>query len=101
MSRLVPVLDDKDVVERLRLSVKSAGGQSAFAKLTGLDRVHLNLVLAGKRLPTWSIIDALSLGVVYVALDQPDGLAVRKQRPGAAMVPRKRSDRSRPTRRPK
>ena len=92
MSRLVPVLDDKDVVERLRLSVKSAGGQSAFAKLTGLDRVHLNLVLAGKRLPTWSIIDALSLGVVYVALDQPDGLAVRKQRPGAAMVPRKRSN---------
>ena len=82
MSRLVPVLDDKDVVERLRLSVKRAGGQSAFAKLTGLDRVHLNPVLAGKRLPTWSIIDALGLGVVYVALDQPDGLAVRKQRPG-------------------
>ena len=31
MSRLVRVLDDKDVVERLRSIVKSAGGQSAFA----------------------------------------------------------------------
>ena len=101
MSRLVRVLDDKDVVERLHSSVNRAGGQSAFAKQTGVNRAHLNLVLTGKRLPTWSIINALSLGVVYVALDQSDGLAVRKLRPGAAMVSRKRTDWSRPTRRPK
>jgi hypothetical protein len=31
-----------------------------------------------KRLPSWSIIDALDLGVVYVPLDQYDDLAVRK-----------------------
>jgi DNA-binding phage protein len=78
MSRLVRVLDDNDVVESLRSSVKKAGGQSAFARQTGIDRTHLNHTLTGKRLPSWSIIDALNLGVVYVALDQYDGLAVRK-----------------------
>jgi DNA-binding phage protein len=81
MSRLVRVLDDNDVVERLRSSVRRAGGQSAFARQTRLDRTHLNHVLTGKRLPSWSIIDALNLGVVYVPLDQSNGLAVRKLRP--------------------
>jgi hypothetical protein len=78
MPRLVRVFDDKDVVERLRLSVKKAGGQSAFARQTALSRTHLNRALNGKRLPSWSIIDALNLGVVYVSLVQYDGLAVRK-----------------------
>jgi DNA-binding phage protein len=78
MSRLVRVLDDNDVVECLRSSVKMAGGQSAFARQTGIDRTHLNHTLTGKRLPSWSIIDALNLGVVYVTLNQYDGLAVRK-----------------------
>ena len=81
MSRLVRVLDDKDVVDRLRSIVEKAGGQSAFARQKGLDRTHLNHVLNGKRLPSWSIIGALNLGVVYVALGQYDGLAVRKLRP--------------------
>jgi len=84
MSRLVRVLDDNDVVERLRLSVKRAGGQSAFARQTGIDRTHLNHVLNGKRLPSWSIIDALNLGIVFVALDQYDGIAARKLRPRGA-----------------
>ena len=81
MSRLVRVLDDKDLVERLHSSVKMAGGQSAFARRTGVDRAHLNLVLTGKRLPTSSILKALNLGIVYVVLDQSAGLAARKQRP--------------------
>ena len=91
MSRLVRVLDDNDVVERLRLSVKRAGGQSAFARQTGVSRAHLNRVLSGKRLPSRSIINALNLGVVYVALDQSAGLPVRKLRPRRATVSRKRS----------
>src|SRR5580704_4211329 len=81
MSRLVRVLDDKDVVERLRLIVKRAGGQSAFARQTGVDRAVLNHVLTGKRLPTSSILKALNLGIVYVALGQSVGLAVRKLPP--------------------
>jgi hypothetical protein len=80
MSRLVRVLDDKDVIELLHSSVKKAGGQVAFAHETGVDRAHLNMVLNGKRPPTWSIIDALNLGVVYVALDQSAGLALGKLR---------------------
>jgi hypothetical protein len=96
------VLDDKDVVERLLSKVRKAGGQSAFARQSGVDRAHLNLVLTGKRLPTWSIIKALNLGVVYVALNQSNGLAVAKlgprHRPGIA---RKHTHRSRPTRRQK
>jgi DNA-binding phage protein len=78
MSRLIRALDDNDVVERLRYSVEKAGGQSAFAGQTGIDRTHLNHTLTGKRLPSWSIVDALNLGVVYVPLGQYDGLAVRK-----------------------
>ena len=81
MSQLVRALDDKDVVEQLRLRVKRAGGQSAFARQTGVDRTHLNHVLNGRRLPSWTIIDALNLGIVYVALDRYGGLAVRKLRP--------------------
>jgi DNA-binding phage protein len=81
MSRLVRVLNDKDVVERLHSSVNRAGGQSEFARQTGVNRVHLNLVLTGKRLPTSSIIKVLNLGIVYVALEQSAGLAVRKLRP--------------------
>ena len=48
MSRLVRVLDDKDVVERLRSSAKKAGGQSAYSRQTGLDRTDLNHTLTGK-----------------------------------------------------
>jgi DNA-binding phage protein len=82
MPRLVRALDDKDVVERLRLSVKKAGGQSAFARQTGLDRAHVNHVLSGRRLPSWSIIDALNLGVVYVDLDQYEGRKLQLRRLG-------------------
>ena len=81
MSRLVRVLDGKDVLERLHSSVKRAGGQTAFASKTGVNRVHLNLVLTGKRLPTSSILKVLNLGIVYVALNQSARLAVRKLGP--------------------
>jgi DNA-binding phage protein len=81
MSRIVRVLDDKDVVERLRSIVKRAGGQTAFARQTGVDRTYLNHLLTGKRLPTSSILRALNLGIVYVALGKSVGLAVRKMRP--------------------
>jgi DNA-binding phage protein len=79
--RLVRVLDDKDVVERLHSSVKRAGGQSVFARRTGVDWANLNHVLTGKRLPTSSILKALNLGIVYVALGQSASLAVRKLPP--------------------
>jgi DNA-binding phage protein len=72
MARLARVLDDRDVVELLHSSVKKAGGQVAVAHETGVERSHLNMVLNGKRLPSWSIVDALNLHIVYVR-KLPDG----------------------------
>ena len=62
----IHVLDDDDVLKLLHARVKSAGGQIAFSKQTGVERSHLNMVLNGKRRLSPSIIDALNLRVVYV-----------------------------------
>jgi hypothetical protein len=59
------VFDDDDVLKLLHSHVKSAGGQIAFSKQTGIERSHLNMVLNGKRRLSPSIIDALNLRVVY------------------------------------
>jgi len=57
--------DDDDVLKLLHSRVKSAGGQSAFARQTGVDRAHLNKVLNGMKPPALSILDALNLRIVY------------------------------------
>ena len=62
------VFDDDDVLKLLHSSVKSAGGQVAFSKQTGIERTHLNMVLNGKRPLSPSIIDALNLRVVYAPI---------------------------------
>ena len=59
------VFDDDEVLKLLHSSVKSAGGQIAFSKTTGVERSHLNMVLNGRRRLSPSIIDALNLRVVY------------------------------------
>ena len=64
----IRVLDDDDVLKLLHARVKSAGGQIAFSKLTGVERSHLNMVLNGKRRLSPSIIDALNLRVVYAPI---------------------------------
>jgi hypothetical protein len=43
------VFDQVEVVELLRAAVDREGSQSAFARRHGLDRVHLNMILNGKR----------------------------------------------------
>jgi DNA-binding phage protein len=45
------VFEDDDVLKLLHSRVKSAGGQSAFAKETGVERTYLNHVLKGKKPP--------------------------------------------------
>jgi hypothetical protein len=52
---------------RLHEVVDRAGGQSAWARQTGVDRVHLNKVLRGKRPFTRSVLQALKLREVYTA----------------------------------
>ena len=66
-SRVTKLLDEKDVLRLLREDVDKAGGQSAWARQTGVDRVHLNKVLRGKRPLTRTILQALKLKKVYTA----------------------------------
>ena len=59
-------LDLKDVVRLLRSEVERAGGQTAWAKKTGLQRAIINRVLNNQEPPTKKIIRALKLRVVFV-----------------------------------
>ena len=61
------VFNDNEVLQLLRAAVKREGGQSAFAKDHGLDRVLINMILNGKRPVSSSVAKALGLRKVYVA----------------------------------
>ena len=61
------VLNNDDVLDLLRASVKREGGQTAFAKHHGINRTHLNMVLRGKRPMGHAVADALGLRTVYIA----------------------------------
>jgi len=60
------ILTAKDVVRLLRQMVAEAGGQSAWARKTGIHRSVINMVLQEQRAPTKAIINALQLEVVYL-----------------------------------
>jgi hypothetical protein len=60
------MLDLDDVVCLLRSEVSRAGGQAAWAKATGVNRVLVNRVLNGQRPPTKKMINALGLRTVFV-----------------------------------
>jgi hypothetical protein len=60
------MLDIDDVVCLLRSEVSRAGGQAAWAKATGVNRVLVNRVLNGQRPPTKKMISALELRTVFV-----------------------------------
>ena len=64
---MTKLLDEKDVLRLLREDVDKAGGQSAWARQMGVDRVYLNKVLRGKRPLSAKIIQALRLKKVYTA----------------------------------
>jgi hypothetical protein len=55
----------KDVVRLLRQQVAETGGQSAWAKKTGIHRTLVNKVLQGQKPLTKSILNALRLETVY------------------------------------
>ena len=55
------LLDESDVLRLLREDVDRAGGQSAWARRSGVNRVHLNKVLNAKRPLTSTIVKALKL----------------------------------------
>ena len=67
LGRHALVFDEDDIVHLLRAAVEREGGQSAFAKHHGLDRVLINMILNGKRPVSSSVAKALGLRKVYVA----------------------------------
>jgi DNA-binding transcriptional regulator YdaS (Cro superfamily) len=60
-----PLDDDDDVLKLLHSRVKSAGGQSAFAKQSGVSREHLNRVLNGRMRFGSAILGVLNLRMAY------------------------------------
>jgi DNA-binding phage protein len=67
------LLDESDVLRLLREDVERAGGQSAWARRSGIDRGHLNRVLNGRRPPSPNIVQALKLKKVFVADERKQG----------------------------
>ena len=48
--RTAVVFDDNDVVDLLRIAIEREGGQSAFARHSGVNRTYSNRVMSGKDL---------------------------------------------------
>jgi DNA-binding phage protein len=59
-------LELKDVIRLLRSEVERAGGQTAWAKKTGVHRSTINMVLHDRLPPPKKIIRALQLRTVFV-----------------------------------
>ena len=60
------VFEDNDVVDLLRITIEREGGQSAFARHSGVNRTYLNRVLNGKAPVYDTIAEALGLRRVYI-----------------------------------
>ena len=60
-------LELKDVIGLLRSKVERAGGQTAWAEKTGINRTIINRVLNDREPPTKKIIRALKLRMVFVS----------------------------------
>ena len=59
-------LDDKDVIRLLKAEVERTGCQSAFARITGLNRNNINQILGGKRPMSKRVMRILKLRRVYI-----------------------------------
>jgi hypothetical protein len=92
-------LEYKDVMRLLRSEIERAGGQTAWAKMAGVDRPDLNKALGWTKPLSKSVIKALNLRIVYAP--NPNGSVPEKKaparkavRPGNAI---RREKRARPT----
>jgi hypothetical protein len=63
---MTEILEKRDVQRLLEEAVKSAGGQSAWARKARIERSYVNYELRGKRAPSKSILTALGLKIVYI-----------------------------------
>lgn len=55
------MLDEHDVIERLRVAVDQAGGQRAFARSIGVTAAYVNDMLRGRRSVGAKVLDALGI----------------------------------------
>jgi hypothetical protein len=74
----------RDVLELLRREIDRVGGQSEWARQTGIDRSLINRVLNARRLPTSQLCRALGLEWVVVRHavrgdDEPESSIVSKR----------------------
>jgi hypothetical protein len=65
LGRSALVFGDDEIVDLLRATVESEGGQVAFAKHHHINRTYLNMVLSGKRPVGDAVAEALGLHKVY------------------------------------
>jgi DNA-binding phage protein len=56
----------EDAMDLLRSEINQAGGQSAWARRTGINWSTLNKTLNGQKPPTKTIFKALNLCLVFV-----------------------------------
>jgi DNA-binding transcriptional regulator YdaS (Cro superfamily) len=57
----VKILNIEDVLELLRLDIDRVGGQSEWARQTGVSRMQINRALNGRRMPPSHLCQALGL----------------------------------------
>jgi DNA-binding phage protein len=76
------LLDENDVLRLLREDVDRAGGQTAWARRSGIDRAHLNRVLKGQRPLSPNITQALKLKKVFVAQEANNRPGMQRQAEG-------------------
>jgi DNA-binding phage protein len=59
-------LEIEDVMDLLRFEIEQAGGQSAWARRTDINRSTINKILNGQKPLTKTIVKALNLRMVFV-----------------------------------
>jgi DNA-binding phage protein len=64
-AKMQKMLTRKDVLQLLRREVAKAGGQSAWARKTGVNRSILNKALHERKPAQKSVLKALGLEIVY------------------------------------
>ena len=60
------ILSNEDVLKLLHLAIERVGGQSEWARQTGVSRMQINRTLKGRRMPPTKLCHALGLEWVIV-----------------------------------
>jgi DNA-binding transcriptional regulator YdaS (Cro superfamily) len=67
------MLNEQEMMERLRAAIQVAGSQKAFAKAHGVSQQYISDVLMGRRGAGEKLLDALGLERVVSYREKPIG----------------------------